>query len=266
MSDQYELIHNTKWDNLIILDAARFDYFEREYSKFLKGKLEKAISPATCTVDWMKKVWNERYDLTYVSTWPCVNSKRIPCSYSIRLPGGKTKTIIGYKGWEHFSKIIDVWDFGWVDKLGTIPPWNVNKAVLKEGGRQRMVIHYMQPHMPYIGETKITFPMLKPNLAGEGAGFSRMSKKIREKKVELETLKRAYVDNLRLVLKWVAKLTPSLKGKTVITADHGELFRDLYHGGIVGPWHPSARAIALRGRGVGKDPRLREVPWFTVNI
>jgi len=258
--DQLQKIRDSEWDNLIICDAARFDYFEQEYRKFLSGHLERVISPATCTIDWMKKVWNGYYNITYFSAWPGANSKGIPR--------------LGYTTRDHFKKIIDVWNFGWDEELGTTPPWNMNKAVLKElfyetpfdflFGKPtigRLIIHYMQPHQPFIGETKITFSVPKPTPNPEGTGLFRTSRKIRKLKIELETLKQAYRDNLRLVLEWTAKLTPFLRGRTVVTADHGNLFRDFQ--GHVGTYHPSRTAIGSNER-LWNDPRLRAVPWLEV--
>jgi len=235
--NQLEQIKGSYWDNLIILDACRYDYFEREYPSFLEGELEKVTSPASCTIDWLKITWKGYYDLTYVSGFPSVNSKGIPR--------------MGYKATDHFSKIIDAWDFGWDDELGTIPPWKINEAVLNKTNRINLIIHYMQPHQPYIGETKIAFPMPRPEPDPErGSGFYRTSRQIRELKIGLDMLRRAYADNLRLVLSYVAELVPCLRGRTVVTADHGELFRD--RRGNVGPRH-----LCL-----SQDKCLREVPWL----
>lgn len=257
--DQLQKIRDSEWDNLIICDAARFDCFEQEYRRFLSGKLERVISPATCTVDWMKKVWNEFYDLTYFSGWPGANRAGIPRR--------------GYVARDHFKRIVDVWDFGWDEKLGTVPPWNMNRAVLKQlyyetpfdwlFGKPaigRLIIHYMQPHQPFIGETKITFSVPKPTPGPAGTGLFRTSRKIRKLKIKPETLKRAYRDNLRLVLHWTAKLVPFLRGKTVVTSDHGNLFRDFR--GRMGTYHPSAQAIAAIGKKVDQYPQLIEVPWL----
>lgn len=233
---QLEKIREGNWSNLIILDACRYDYFEREYPRFLEGVLEKVLSPASCTIDWLKLTWNGYYDLTYVSGFPSVNSKGIPR--------------MNYKAKDHFREIIDTWDFGWDEDLGTIPPWNINKAVLNKTDRTNLIIHYMQPHQPYIGKTKVTVPIGKPNPTPAASGFVRTSSKIRDmlKKDETITLEMAYKDNLILVLEWVSKLIPCLKGKTTITADHGE---SLVRGG---PIHNCG----------DNSPTLRNVPWFEV--
>jgi len=233
---QLDKIRGEDWDNLIILDACRYDYFEEEHLKWLEGELQNVTSPASCTINWLKRTWNGKYDLTYVSGFPSVNSKGIPR--------------MGYRATDHFKRIIDVWDFGWDEELGTIPPWNINKTVLNKTDRTNLLIHYMQPHQPYIGKTKITVPIGKPTPTPGASGFGRTATRIRNRlrKNKNLSLERAYRDNLILVLEWVSKLVPSLKGKTIITADHGEGL------GRGGPQHHAGDARAT----------LRHVPWFEV--
>ena len=242
MKNQQKLIERENWDYLIILDACRFDYFIDEYPSFLDGKLFKAVSPASCTIEWSKKVWTGKYDLTYISGWPCANSAGIPR--------------MGYRAMDHFRKIIDVWKFGWDEALGTIPPWNINKAIL-EIKEPKLVAHYMQPHDPYIGKTKLNMSIGPPDVTpqamadpGRGGGFYRTSDFIirRSRELGIEYLRQAYRDNLRLVLKYVAEIVPFLRGKIVVTADHGELLTS------DGPTHPC----------INQHPDLRQVPWFEV--
>ena len=236
---QIEKISQGDWDTLIILDACRFDYFADEYPRFLEGELSKVISPASCTIDWLKKTWSDRYDLTYLSANPIVNSMGVPR--------------LGYRAAEHFEKIVDVWDTGWDEKLGTVPPWSMYTAAINGAKGERRIVHFMQPHQPYIGETKITFEMPKPTPTPSGGGFNRTSKELAKRMkrgtINLMSLKRGYEDNLRLVLRWVSRLAPALKGKTVITSDHGEF---LTH---AGPQHPCEDS----------HPDLTQVPWFEVS-
>ena len=54
MIEKFVMTEN--WDYLIILDACRYDYFKKYYNKYLTGGiLEKAISPATWTLEWAEK-------------------------------------------------------------------------------------------------------------------------------------------------------------------------------------------------------------------
>lgn len=237
MEKQLDLIRSFDWDVLCIFDACRYDYFEREHASIIAGTLKKVVSPASCTIDWLKRTWDDYYDITYVSGFPGVNNLGIKR--------------LGYRATDHFSKIIDVWNTGWDMELGTIPPWNVNDAVLNKTSRTNLIIHYMQPHQPYIGKTRLTVPMDKPKPSPRGSGFFRTSRRIRKmlRKENNSYLENAYKDNLILVLEWFAKLIPFLKGRIVVTSDHGENL------GRGGPVHPCGN----------RSSALRDVPWFLVD-
>ena len=54
---------------------------------------------------------------------------------------------------KHFYMVVNVWDFGWDERIGTVPPGEINRAVLRfylKYPRKRFIIHYMQPHAPYL--------------------------------------------------------------------------------------------------------------------
>ena len=129
------------WDILIVLDACRYDFFAKVYGHFFKGVLKKGLSPATKTAEWAKTVFKGRYDdIIYISANPIINS-RVP--------------VWGFNAKEHFHKVIDVWDWGWDYEYGSVPPWEVNSAVfqvlrLLNYSKKRIIIHYMQPHAPYM--------------------------------------------------------------------------------------------------------------------
>ena len=233
---QERLIHEGNWDNLVILDACRYDYFENEYGNFLNGKLKPIYSPSSNTYSWLRKVFNGWHNVTIYSAHPALNSLGIERG--------------GYRALPHFRKIVDIWDRGWDEKLSTVPSEEVNKAVLEDINRGafkgKNIIWYIQPHFPWIGKTKLT-------------AFSRdwndkdlvwqIWEKIRKGEIAKEKLREAYRDNLRLVIQSVSELIPHLDGKTVITSDHGELLGEL---GMFE--HPSNI----------KAKELREVPWLEV--
>lgn len=84
---------------------------------------------------------------------------------------------------------------------------------------KRMVVHYLPPHWPYFGEVGTEAfgdddgPQWETWTAGRHHG-------------DPETLLEAYRENLDLVLEHVADLVDTLDGKTVVTADHGQLLGD----------------------------------------
>jgi len=254
------------WDTMIVLDACRYDYFEKVHGDYLSGKLKKLISPASTTEEWCNVVFQGSYDdVVYVSANPVVNSK---------VPVG------GFDAKKHFHKIIDIWDMGW--NMGTIHPRELNKAARKSRMRyldKRIIVHYMQPHAPYFDSNEELPPrktmyrhlrqippfeefrhafggklrwLLGQEMVWRARKMLGVSPNVMEglwRQHGREGLQRAYEINLRIVLKYVKQLVERLPGKIVVTADHGELLgegRDYSHraGHYVWP--------------------LVEVPWFEV--
>ena len=87
------------WDNLIILDACRYDTFA-ELST-LPGKLDWKLSTASATMEWVQKTIGDRqfHDTVYVTANPRINR---------------------YEG--QFHKIIPVWKNEWNTELKVVTP------------------------------------------------------------------------------------------------------------------------------------------------
>ncbi|MCD6476850.1 MAG: hypothetical protein J7K26_01630 [Candidatus Aenigmarchaeota archaeon] len=264
------------WKYLIILDACRYDYFEKNYKKYLNnGKLRMAISPATTTMQWLNIIFSGYNDnIVYLSTNPYINSK-------LEL---KDKDGFKYYGKKHFFKVIDLWDTQWDNKLGTVKPEAMNHIlnIEKKYSNKRFILHYMQPHEPYIGENykKYIRKQYTKDDIGNEKKYSLKRKignliikffgiqvewKIR-KFLKIQTfgqpniigmhegvrgLRKAYEENLNLVLKAVSDLLPKLKGKVIITADHGEYLGE----------------NGLFGHGIMKRrPCITNVPYFEISV
>ncbi len=236
------------WDIAVVLDACRFDTFEKHHENYLKGGNLKAERGGSCTTQWLKKVFSKKYeDIIYVSGNPWINSI-IPWN--------------GFNPTEKFNQIVDVWKYGWDEKKETVPPEPVTesaKIVYEEMDQnKRLLIHYLQPHYPYLSldipkEVKMHFD----GINGNGAGFKHKASKFLKEKLERtigreriwktrqflkfdsnnveeyiwrqttqEELKKLYEENLKTVLKEVRKLTENFDGKMVVTSDHGEALGD----------------------------------------
>jgi len=141
------------WDYLIILDACRYDFFEKVYDDYLKGDLEKRKSVASSTPEWASKIFTDRHNLTYFSSNPFINSAGIPLNET------EWGSSCGYE-WnanEHITNIIDAWHEAWDEELGTVTPEKMTGLVrerMNEIESDRAIIHYMQPHVPYISNGK----------------------------------------------------------------------------------------------------------------
>lgn len=276
------------WDYLIVLDACRYDFFEKVYSDYLDGNLEKRKSVASSTPEWASKVFTGEHDITYFSSNPFINDAGLPLN---EIEWGSS---CGYE-WnatEHISNIIDVWHEGWDDELGTVTPEKMNEVVRdhmdEAKDAERTIIHYMQPHAPYITKGKgrkveqirKSFKEAKEDGKQEEDGvIASIGDKVRPKFESLvedsslamklgmwlelnpssllslgrngtrETLEEYYEDNLRLALEEVEELVEELDGKVVVTSDHGEAF------GEQGVWEHHIETHI---------PALVEVPWLEV--
>lgn len=132
-------IMKEKWDHLIILDACRFDYFEEVWKNHLTGELAKRLSVGSSTVHWRDKSFPDRYDdVVYISSNPYINS---------------VMPVRGFLGSDHFHRVYDVWKAGWDENRGTVPPDAVTDAAIKAlmaHQDKRTIVHYLQPHAPYL--------------------------------------------------------------------------------------------------------------------
>jgi len=267
---------DSDWKFLIVLDACRYDYFEKCFSPFLKGNLEKRKSPAIHTPEWLEKTFVDYYeDIIYISPVFWCNSVKKICENP-------------FYGKEHFFKVINCWRGGWDEEFGTVPPWYINKVAKRcamSYPNKRLVIHYFQPHAPYLS-IKPRVKVQKRNLDKfkEGKKVTIKRKVIRKgsavvhrtfgtevlwrliRSLGLEPytnmeeawriagivgLQKAYEKNLETALYFVRELVPSLRfGKIVVTADHGELLGEKRFWGH-GPPKP-------------RIPKLTTVPWLEI--
>ena len=106
------------WKYLIVIDACRFDYFEKIHEKYFKGTLTKLTLDSRHTMEWLNKTFPYYYDdMIYISANPFVNSKiEMMDQYKYKFDGKK-----------HFFKVIDIWHTGWDESIGTVLPDTVSK-------------------------------------------------------------------------------------------------------------------------------------------
>lgn len=221
-----------EWDNLVILDACRRDAFERVVS--LPGDLGARVSRGSATREFVAANFANRRlaDTVYVSAnlW--------------------------------FPKLADdlaaaVHRFVPVPEEGN--PAVVRPAAVTERAREidaeypnkRLVVHYTQPHFPYLGETGRTY-LDVPDTPNLETAIRRS-----DADVTPAVVRRAYRENLDLVADSVSTLLATLSGRTVVTADHGELLGERLLPPLPGRQygHPA---------GVYVSP-LVTVPWLVVD-
>lgn len=218
------------WDNLLILDACRADYFEEVADMTEFDDYRQVTSQASATPEWVRKNFTgkEFGDTVYVNGNPHV-SKESPAAW---------------------HRLIDVWANDFDDEAGTVMADDLAehaKSAADDYPNKRLIVHFNQPHGPYVGDIPLEFE----RIPGRGSGQALAEGVITE-----EEFRQAYRSNLEYVLPHARRLADDLPGKSVITADHGELFgKRLFPIPIRGFAHP----MGLR------DPDLVTVPWAVVD-
>lgn len=143
-------VTESEWDYLIVLDACRYDTFESVYPEYVEGELEKRESPGSATPEWAAKTFRGDHDITYFSANPFINGLGIPLN---ELEWGASYDS-DWTSTDHIATIHDLWDAAWNDEIGTVLPEDVNRYVQNRWAEveesDRVVIHYMQPHAPFI--------------------------------------------------------------------------------------------------------------------
>ena len=253
-------IHSSDWDYLIILDACRFDTFEEVYQNYFDSSLRKVESRGSNTMEWLPETFEGRYNYTYLSASPYVNSKAL--SVDEMMSNG-----VEWTATEHFTRIIDIWDDYW--NGDTVHPRKVTKK-LAEIEDTPVIAHYMQPHSPFLstdsGPDKgliwktaaYFFHKLPERLQTEikntitvpgSEKYSSYHETIAENEGK-EYLREKYRENLEIALEEIQRFVEDKEDvKIVITADHGELLGE------------NGRYAHPRGE---KIPELVHVPWLEI--
>ncbi|WP_226377452.1 hypothetical protein [Haloterrigena turkmenica] len=234
------------WDNLLILDACRYDMFADRID--IDGSLESRISLGSSSEEFLERNFAtvEFHDTVYVNANPYIPR--------LDLDEGTFHAVVDCLG-------------DWDTELQTVTPETVARAAADAHETypdKRLIVHFMQPHAPFIGE-------LGRNMVGGGWTMDHDGEpqhgvetepgiwhQLRDDTtdVDLETVWEAYLENLDVVLEEVADLLETLDGKSVITADHGNLV-----GERLSPI-PSRRKYG-HPYGVHAE-ELVKVPWFVV--
>jgi hypothetical protein len=249
-------ILDKEWNILIVLDACRVDAIDQiapEY-EFIES-VDSTWSVGSTSKEWYVHTFQSR-DVTDISLvsgnswtkhlfeddpdWKYWTATRNSIWHELSLLDMLLSRPLPTS--EEFNSYVPVVGDHGAD-LGTTPlPKEVTDAAIHEHRRiepERMIIHYMQPHKPYVQEEQngeIPDMHLNPLDSIEADNVSQ------------KEVYAAYLQNLREVLNSVDRLLKNIDGgRVAITADHGELF---------GEWNAYAHPAAF------PHPAVRKVPWI----
>ena len=216
MKNQLQLLADTDWQALIILDACRWDYFDS-----VVGQGMAVWSPANDTKNWLCAI-------------EPILAKKKPTYYTANpLPG---KIIDQRRG-----NAVPLWKPLWARitkrNIPTVHPWAVTGWMLNEALRGSIrypiVVHYIQPHFPAIGSPPLEMGMWMSKW-NEFSAASRLE--LRRPEVLMQGMdkdefrrmvRKAYKGNVELVTEAAIHLAEGLPVPSVITSDHGELLGEL---------------------------------------
>ncbi|SNZ15405.1 hypothetical protein SAMN06269185_2478 [Natronoarchaeum philippinense] len=226
------------WDNLIILDGCRYDMYAEHCN--IEGELEKCRSSGSESWEFLQNNFQgeQHHDTVYVTANP----------HAPKLDS------------DTFHAVENLLDEYWDAEHQTVRPEDVADAAIEiyqEYPDKRLIVHFMQPHFPFIGDTGDDLEHKGIDLHREGreSTDAQVWMNLKYNRADKELVWKAYRENLEVVLPHAERVMESIPGKTVITSDHGNLL-----GERTGP-------IPARGYGHPRGlhaEELREVPWHVI--
>lgn len=221
------------WDNLIILDACRHDLYEE-----VRGDADYRYTLGSSSSDYMARNFSkgEYSDIVYISANPHIHNSQF-------------ENLTGRKPEEVFHEVFHTYQTDWDEEEGTVMPQSVVRDALTAErlfpGKKK-IIHFMQPHHPFIGHDYEVETEGFPSDVISGETPQNIWEHAERGRISNEEIWRGYKKTLELVLQHVAELKEKLEGKTIITADHGNFVGE--HGLYAHPEGSDAKVV-------------RKVPW-----
>ncbi|KAB1196266.1 MULTISPECIES: LTA synthase family protein [Haloferax] len=242
-------VFDEEWDLLIVLDACRVDTLREVMDEYeFIEEVDTRWSVGTQSAEWMAKTFTKTYSdeinkTTYISGNPfsdkvIVQGRYPPANNTIPFDVSSWNVV----GRDDFYEL----DLSWKrrdDTYKVVLPDTLTNRVIKAGrerDQDRIIVHYMQPHLPYIGGA---IKEDRPATETEAKGYELMERG----DVNREDVYPVYRETLRYVLDEVEELLDNVDAERVaITADHGEAFGEMAQYG-----HPEGLPF----------PIVKRVPW-----
>jgi len=226
-------VYEREWDVLVVLDACRADLLRSVAPDvdFLDG-VRTVRSVGSASSEWLERTFGDPDRRDAVARTAMVT--------------GNTWTD-RYLDADAFAVLDEVWKYAWDEDHGTVPASAVTDravATARAGDHQRLVVHYMQPHHPFVAD-----PIAGDEGMARTGSHSNTANPwvmLRRGQVSAERVREAYEATLRAVLPAVETLVAEVERTVAVTADHANLFGEW---GLYG--HPMHTPV----------PALLTVPW-----
>lgn len=226
-------VYNKDWDVLILLDCARVDMMQEvcdEYP-FLK-KIDSHRTTGTNSARWMNSTFTSEY--------------KDKMANSVYITGNMASE--ENLSNDQFHHLEEVWRDGYDEEFAFMPAREITDRAIYYGRKSnydRMIVHYMQPHLPFILFSKEDNESIQ--IEDTQCGGMTVGGLYKEENWTRQQLWDSHIENLQYVLNYINILLSNLDAdKVVISADHGQAF------GENGVWgHPPAQPIDA----------IQFVPW-----
>jgi hypothetical protein len=238
------------WDTLVVLDACRVDLFEEQVATEEYEDYRVVTSRGSATREWTLQNWagDTFGDVVYVTANPFVSRE------------------VG----DTFHEIYEPWLTHFDEDDRTVHPADVtevSKEAHEEHPNKRVVVHYMQPHHPFVTRPELQFHGWQitdfdeweehkdeTGLAAEQRNAHPHTpwEALYMGEAGRAEIWEAYSENLDLAMDAVDDLVAAIDGRVVVTSDHGNMF---------GEWTwPIPMRVYGHPTGV-RNSELVDVPW-----
>lgn len=206
-------IYDREWDVAVVLDACRSDLMAQVADEYDWFDYEERIwSLGATSPEWIERTFAgaapEELARTAYVTW---NPWSVECAPA-----------------EDIGSVDEVWRYAWDDDAGGVLPRSMTDraiSVHRDHDPERLVVHYMQPHVPFLASD------LSEGLTLNGFRETRERNvwhELRDGNVSHDAVWDAYLENLRVVLDDVELLVRNVDADRVaITSDHGNAMGEL---------------------------------------
>lgn len=240
------------WDTLVLLDACRYDIFAEMND--IPGELTSVLSRGSHSEEFIENNFSGKqfHDTVYVTA----------NVYGAQVEEGVFHDIV-------VSFADDTDNPRHKDNRS---PELVRDLAIKaheQYPNKRLIVHFMQPHSPYFSDSAETVRQLfreqdgiqfrtwdgQPDDEGEVDLIKDLNEAAMRGDVSPQLLRNLYKENLEIVLEATKELLAELDGKSVVSADHGELLGER-KAFFRPPRFNHPKHVYME--------ELRRVPWLTI--